>query len=1175
MAGKTVSVTISAKDNISATFAKVGDSSKTMGHSLEKAGIQGEKSLQRISSEAGKAKVSLSDFGAVATTLGSVLAYAGNEALKQQQVILGLQKAFGSAADEYIAFADTIAAHSIFNDDDIMRGQRYFATLKNNYDLTDQQIRQLMQTTADLASAYGVSFEDASSRITSAIRGEGEAAEYLGLTMNQQSIDRENLTLTMTNQEAAQFRLNALYQQTSVYQGAAQELANSEVGTRARLTNAIQDNAQALGSFIGPLGSMVAGTGFAITGIGQMTGALGKLGPLARSGSLGMTALATAVNPVTLGVAALVGGGALLYSQFSKVGEATRQLDADLVSLGDTLEQITLAGDTAVSARLKTTIAQIDAIRDVINASSLPEMNVLLGTSFQRAVEFDTSAVKDDLMRVVDITDDATRAINENLQKLTSAQRQTYLDWINELLQTAETTAEDSNLDEILEQIIITPASQVPGVMDDAAVSTRGFATALGLLKDEADSVFDSLMHINEISKDDNLGQQLMKSLGLDPAQRGQITSTLGLIRESLTPLADMPGPGSDQQDWLEWVNESGISVTEHARRIQAANEARREEAATAAEAAAQEQRLAELTNTSSEALAAGKQHIVDWNETIVAAGEHYQEFIERQGEFIQQARELAGMDDPLSQWNLAGAASDAAILANNLFDVGSAADIAFSTIVGNTESIKSQSDAILSWADGLIAVRGEYSRLDELVSKRFITGTSGIFDDDSQYAKAQDAYDSIAVSTASIHDNLDAVQAIQSPLMADLLEKQATYLGTLRMMPEQQQLIALGWMDATTAGRAFEFQQLAIKAASGEMGSAGEEAFGSYITGAAQADPVLKSLLIDMGLISEGADGTITVNGVEGAQSEVAQLTDSIDALTTTLGGVPPLRIDADTSAAESKIANLLSWRDVRQRFDEDPSGYGAPGAGDLNWKVAVSADTTEAEAQLTTLQGVVEATDMTIGVVVEGSSLAIGQLMAVRSAVDDVPAEVHIDVTALYWDTTVGDLGRVRDAALDIPEEVLVSVGTVGSALAIGQLAAVANAALAIPSDVSTTITTNYVSAYSTLGPHVRHGGIAGYAHGGVVAELAEAGPELVHLASGGIVPVFDRGYYDMPRNSYVSPNNANPTLQAGPSVTIENITVYGSNPEEVKRVFVEEIQPAIVKSLDDRERAWGGPR
>src|SRR5690606_33517267 len=201
-----------------------------------------------------------------------------------------------------------------------------------------------------------------------------------------------------------------------------------------------------------------------------------------RNSATVMRALTLAVNPLTLGIGALVIGGGLLVNAFRDADDSADNLNTTLQGLEATLESMRLSGDAATSAILETTIAEINAIRDVINASNLEDLNNLLGTQFESALDFDTAAVRDDLQRVVELSDDATQQITDNLSQLTAEQQRVYLQWVNDLLDSAVTTAEDSNLDDILEQILITPVSQVPGVVNPATESLTGFLELLHTL---------------------------------------------------------------------------------------------------------------------------------------------------------------------------------------------------------------------------------------------------------------------------------------------------------------------------------------------------------------------------------------------------------------------------------------------------------------------------------------------------------------------------------------------------------------------------------------------------------------------------------------------------------------------------------------------------------------------
>src|SRR5690606_25752591 len=60
--------------------------------------------------------------------------------------------------------------------------------------------------------------------------------------------------------------------------------------------------------------------------------------------------------------------------------------------------------------------------------------------------------------------------------------------------------------------------------------------------------------------------------------------------------------------------------------------------------------------------------------------------------------------------------------------------------------------------------------------------------------------------------------------------------------------------------------------------------------------------------------------------------------------------------------------------------------------------------------------------------------------------------------------------------------------------------------------------------IGPSKATGGVVQrYARGGVLTELAEAGPEILHFANGGTAYIGQRGVYAVEPGTYVSPNNA----------------------------------------------------
>jgi hypothetical protein len=91
---------------------------------------------------------------------------------------------------------------------------------------------------------------------------------------------------------------------------------------------------------------------------------------------------------------------------------------------------------------------------------------------------------------------------------------------------------------------------------------------------------------------------------------------------------------------------------------------------------------------------------------------------------------------------------------------------------------------------------------------------------------------------------------------------------------------------------------------------------------------------------------------------------------------------------------------------------------------------------------------------------------------------------------------------------------------------------------------------SAQETTG---RLGGVMGYAGGGVVARMAEAGPELLHFSNGGSALALTDGLYNVPRGTFVDTAPATKAKlggMGGETIVIQNMTVIANDPEQFSR-------------------------
>lgn len=224
---------------------------------------------------------------------------------------------------------------------------------------------------------------------------------------------------------------------------------------------------------------------------------------------------------------------------------------------------------------------------------------------------------------------------------------------------------------------------------------------------------------------------------------------------------------------------------------------------------------------------------------------------------------------------NVLEVANDATIAVNALAS-------GFQTLVQNPINWGREAQGVADWAAGLVLGADGINSLSDLWGRGQIETIT--------FNRGLEAQNRIQTANADIQNDVARIQAKQLPVMADLIESQAKYIDGLADLDPMNQLIALGYMDTTKAAQAQNLVMLAGAAAAGEYGALGTEMATNIITAAAQADPVLKAMLIDMGLISEGADGTVTINfdQAKSLNDDLQRLIDSIDALVIALGGIP-----------------------------------------------------------------------------------------------------------------------------------------------------------------------------------------------------------------------------------------------------------------------------------------------
>lgn len=494
-----------------------------------------------------------------------------------------------------------------------------------------------------------------------------------------------------------------------------------------------------------------------------------------------------------------------------------------------------------------------------------------------------------------------------------------------------------------------------------------------------------------------------------------------------------------------------------------------------------------------------------------------------------QDVIDVLGQSDLTSMLNLAGIGGEAVEAAANVNQLAASLDTLFRVIVGNTNAIASQMESIFKWADELIAEEGVWSKLDDLLDAGRITGKHGEFTGDSDYARAQQAYNQIAEANLRIQEHVLTIQAKQAPLLAANAVALEEYMAQIADMGGAEQLAALGFMDAglqeqlgTIVNLAGQFKQM----------EGGADAFYAVAEGIMHTNPALFSMMETMGLIVAKRDEItgevlsfeVNLDGATTVQDSLNDLIESIDALTLALGGIPPVRVDtsevdpaieklnqladAARNAVTAGLNNIGSMGNNAARTGSRDAGAdtwgdtgvpvvtGLPSAG-TGGTVTFTADhsaVNEAVERVSAMVAVVDGMEATVSIGADGSAYGetISQLSASLFAVNDWSATVQIYGDGSAYGETITELWSSLMAVNDWSATVSIYADASDVYKTIADLQIYQGA----------TIATSYVDVVTRrIGDN-----IVGRATGGFVSEdmtlVGERGPELVSLPRGSYV-------------------------------------------------------------------------
>lgn len=1076
---------------------------------------------------------------------------------------------------------------------------------------------------------------------------EGQTETIQGaMTMLQSSIRGLGLAFLQVDSETSQFIEGGLGDQLYQGLGRAREAFTAMQPAAAAFGDAAAVVARGAGTIADAFLSLPQGVqtaGFMMTGIAGAALTLGgslmmlaprivatraamqTLGGVSGIARLGLTGLVGAINPLTLGLAAAALAGVGLYKIFQNVQESASGVAEGVGLLTDEIERLKLAAQPEAAQQVQEIVDVIEAQIELLSGdmSDLIANGIVPpGTDFLQITS--PGGLSDQVKTAGQLMDEFSAHVIETANSITDpAARQAYLDWVNDLLTTIEHTADGTNLDDIITTVLLTPASEVPGVMAAIKESAGGAANGLADLGQQAEEAAASVSMLRDIFADmpatlddlrlDGQGglardfEDMAKSIEdafvidapvnpLSPlgigTTAGEITQTLELTESQL---------GSLESAWDRVWNGMESGVLDNTALMADWNAILADSTLTDAEKVASLGALStSLANYYDSAKAMQEQQV-----EFLADGDNILDWwLQYQG---QLRNTMAAYDDlhdaaekgtsPVKDYV---SATEAAFESSVNWALGmnaasAALDQALRTFQ-QIDTIAQRSASAGSIAENLVGEPGVWHEIDDMLQQGIISL--------EEYNTAVTAGHEIQWSNVRVQEMLNQVRRDQLPLLNEAqqaYESNIEYLTTLEPLEQRR---ALMLQDSAIQSEVAAQYSLAYAASIGEIPP---EVATEMIVNTAKADPAMADLLEQFGLIEIGAEGEITVNfpDADATIGAINRMTlaflyfqavaegiepielaakiygqEEADALFATLeehdGTTTTIDVAVETSQLDTvEVGVIPVWEGTVTGGDGTGGAMGPPGMESITVPVT---------GQITEITGMPEAgdgsslidglaQDVQITVTQVGMEAVIGLAQATQNAIEGVPTSWVTAVSETGAAGVIGLAQATQNAIEDIPTDWNTDITMTGVETAIGNAHAIANAINEIPTDRTSTI--SVVTAYSSTGtPPVNrlHGGIPGFASGGVPFWGAEAGPELLHFATGGTAPIFREGAYAVPPMTYVSPANANPGLGQG-GMTVQ-VHVHG-NVYGVDDLVAEVVDPLAMRLGDElaRQRVAAG--
>lgn len=229
---------------------------KAAGVTIDDLGKESKKAAQNsglLTKGIAKLRAGAKNLLAVVKTAGpaALLAF-GKMALSafedSRMALADVRASFGATAEDWISWSRDMQDATTFSNEAFLSAATNMRTLVANYGLAEGQVRNLITATADLAALKGLDLLEATNRVQSALRGEAEASEYLGLTLNDTYMKNiafngslKSTWETLDDAEKAQYRYTETLNQMAYAEGEAAAQTETLSGVLNQLKAVAQD----------------------------------------------------------------------------------------------------------------------------------------------------------------------------------------------------------------------------------------------------------------------------------------------------------------------------------------------------------------------------------------------------------------------------------------------------------------------------------------------------------------------------------------------------------------------------------------------------------------------------------------------------------------------------------------------------------------------------------------------------------------------------------------------------------------------------------------------------------------------------------------------------------------------------------------------------------------------